>query len=369
MPERLLEELINKEFNNREVSEREELINILKQTIPLNLPKDYVLSNNKEEYLNERLKFLEQKALEEKELKEKRNFLEKGFDIKSNARILGYLSLMHGLYDKAKEFFNYAVEFGDKIHSKDYEVILKKENMEGISNILKEFYSEVLSKEYKSINIEGISKKQEYFAKGEKEKRTNEKNKDKVKPGIIIGVTAGIAALVCSLTTYKVINDKFEKKLESQKHVYEEQIRELNENYNLLEEENSNLKNQILSIEESAKKPVYTAVMLGKGETVTHKVAEYLDLVLGKYYDDLSTQGRIKLINDFTKMLYNIRENYDKNLRIENVRNLPENFLFYIPNSVVSIEKTPKGETWVLKGSYNDLNNKIKEYIFSGFKY
>lgn len=369
MPEKNIRELIDREFSKKSSSEKNEIIKILKETMPLNLPRDYLFIENKEEYLNKSLNDLEREVNNIKP-GEKKSFLEKGYDVRSNSRILGYLFFMQGLYEKAELCFNYASKFGDMDH-KNYEVLLKEENRDGISKILKEFYFSALnSSQSAKIEITEIYKKESIEEKiGKKNKGKVEKDKEGIKSGIIIGTGLLIVALGSGTIVYNILSKKFESKLKEESAVYEQKIQELISEKDSIAFENSELEKQILDLTEQKDAPVYAVSMLGKDETITYKVAEYLDLILGKHYDELTPGNRIKLINDFTKILYNVKENQNLGLSMYNVRNLPEKFYFYIPISSVGAEKTPKGETWIITGKYNDSNNKIREYKFSGIDY
>ncbi|MGC9032742.1 MAG: hypothetical protein ACP5H9_05060 [Candidatus Woesearchaeota archaeon] len=368
MPEKILEEFVNKEFSEYSSKERNEILRILKETMPLNLPMAYLSSENKEDYLKSTYDNLKQKK-EDIESGEKRNFLEKGFDVRNNARILGYLFLMHRDYEKATDSFNLSSDFKVEEGAQKYYILLSEKNRERISNVLKEFYSRALSQGYEPRSADEIYKNNGAKKIPHEGKDKKENNKEGIKCETLIGTGFLIVAIASGTIGYKIMEKKFENRLKEEGRAYEQQIQELKNNLDSQTLRNSELEKQILELLELKDKPVYVVTMLGKDETITHKIAEYLDLSLGKYYDEMSASSRIKLINDFTRILYNIEENSRVGLTIESTRNLPENFFFYIPVSKVETKKIQNLETWVLTGKYKDLNGIIKEYKFSVLDY
>lgn len=265
------------------------------------------------------------------------------------------VALLNGDYEKVDEFFSELKK--PDLSEKTmliYSTIL--ENKEKIHELLKQYYAELSTMEpkfdAKSGNQEksaGVTSAQERHSLGKG-------------PKIAISALAALTIFAAGATLYYAGNAN----------IFRVQNTSLKEQVTKHEEEISNYQTKITSLEEQlASKPsttspvVYMREVLTGNETITDEVASYLSGIKGLNYGSLGFAGRINLIADYCKTIYDVM-GIPRDQASQITRQLPTNYQLYMPTAKVELENGK----WRLKGTYvRKADNKLINFEFKQENY
>ncbi|PIU29939.1 hypothetical protein COT07_03300 [Candidatus Woesearchaeota archaeon CG07_land_8_20_14_0_80_44_23] len=284
------------------------------------------------------------------------DYFKAGMPQAANYERAALVALLNEDYEKVDEFFSEIKKSNVSENKllKIYSPIF--DNKEKIHELLKQYYAELSTMEpkfdAKSGNqgkSAGVTSAQERHSLGKG-------------PKIAISALAALTIFAAGATLYYAGNAN----------IFRVQNTSLEEQVAKQEEEISNYQTQITSLEEQlASKPsttspvVYMREVLTGNETITDEVASYLSGIKGLNYGSLGFAGRINLIADYCKTIYDVM-GIPREQASQKTRQLPDNYQFYMPTAKV---ETENGK-WRLKGTYvRKADDKLVNFELKQEKY
>ncbi len=328
----ILEQLCDKYL--REDPYKADVMSILNRILLLSLPSGFDVNSG-----NSMRTYLENEEFKNLPASESRKY-----------EIGGLLSIVLGDFDRARKLFDLSVKNSppnesEKLSS-DYSKILDSERRNSVRELIIEYFRKS-GREHSEKKPAAVS----------------EKN-SKIKNYAIVG-------LVGVITFGSWFYFKTSKEMEKIKQDYSEVAEEYStlkqeaaDKDNVIAEQSSKIE-QLEELVSKIESMTTFSVKLGPNETVTDKVAVYLSIVLNDDFKKMDYSARIRLIDDFTRMLYNVKENKEAGLTMESVRELPVGYEFFIPTVEVSL----RDGSWVISGSYISTSGELVDFEYSGENY
>ncbi|GEM_PF-1994414 len=282
------------------------------------------------------------------------------------------VALLNGDYEKVDEFFSELKKSNVSENKllKIYSPIF--DNKEKIHELLVENYKKraIMEPKFYAKTYAKMQDDEKHLQEAQMKQQRKPERSTETSPARKGSKAAVVALLVVALGASGVSIWKTMEsgKLKKQNTALEEQVAEQNDTI-------SDYQTQITTLNEQlSTKPttitqtlpvVYMREVLTGNETITDEVASYLSSIKGLNYGSLGFAGRINLIADYCKTIYDVmgipREEASKI-----TRQLPTNYQFYMPSAKV---ETENGK-WRLKGTYvRKADNKLINFEFKQENY